>query len=61
MNTRTLELLTWVLVYGGLLGVCLGLALFKQGGPAGLLWISALVAALGLVLIYVRSRIKPKK
>ena len=31
MKTSTIETLTWVLVYGGLLVVCLGIAVRRTG------------------------------
>ena len=58
MKTSTIETLIWVLIYGGLLGVGLGLAVQRYVEPLG--WgiavVGAIVAATGVVLIYVRSR-----
>lgn len=60
MKTSTVETLVWVLIYGGLLGVGLGLAVQRYVEPLG--WgIAAtgiVVAIAGVVLIYVRSRMK---
>jgi len=60
MKTSTVETLVWVLIYGGLLGVGLGLAVQRYQEPLG--WgiaaTGAVVAAVGVVLIYVRSRMK---
>ena len=60
MKTRTIETLTWVLIYGGLLVVCLGLAVRRVAGPLGttLMTGGGVVAAVGFALIYVRSRRK---
>lgn len=61
MKNGTLETLVWVLIYGGLLGVGLGLALQQQGRPS-LGWtvvvVGGIVAAMGVLLIWVRSRRK---
>jgi hypothetical protein len=58
MSNARLEVLIWVLIYGGLLAVCLGL--FVQRGNDLLGWSivvgGAAVSALGVVLIWVRSK-----
>jgi hypothetical protein len=58
MSNRGLEALVWVLIYGGLLALCLGLFVVNAGGGFGwtLVLAGALVAAVGAVLIVVRSR-----
>lgn len=60
MKTSTVETLVWVLIYGGLLTLGLGLAVQRYQEPLG--WgiavAGAVVAGLGVVLIYVRSRMK---
>ena len=55
-----LQALVWVLIYAGLLTLVLGLAVQRLDEEAGwpLVLGGGLVAALGVVLIYVRSRIK---
>lgn len=61
MKNSTIETLVWVLIYGGLLAVGLGLALQQQGaGVAGHVLVvgGGIVAAAGVVLIWVRSRRK---
>jgi len=60
MKTRAIETLTWVLIYGGLLAVCLGIAVRRGAEPLGttLLTGGGIVAAVGFALIYVRSRRK---
>jgi hypothetical protein len=61
MKTSTVEALVWVLIYGGLLLLCL--ALFVGRSDTLLGWhlgvIGAVSAAAGVVLIFVRSRMKP--
>lgn len=61
MKPSTTEKLVWILIYGGLLAVGLGIAL-QQGGNAALGWTlvtgGGVVAAVGVVLIWVRSRQK---
>jgi len=60
MKTSTLETLVWVLIYGGLLVLCLGLFVARRADALGTLLMAggALTAALGAVLIFVRSRMK---
>lgn len=59
MNKQRLEVWVWVLIYGGLLAVGLGLALLRhEVAFAG--WVlggGAVVALLGVVLIVVRARL----
>ncbi len=58
MSKRGVETLIWVLVYGGLLAVCL--ALFVAPRSAGMGWTLGVAggaaAAVGVLLVYVRSR-----
>ncbi len=53
-----LQTLIWVLIYGGLLTLVLGLSVQRTHDPLGwsLVTGGAIVAAIGFVLIYVRSR-----
>ncbi len=57
MSNATLEKLVWVLIYGGLIVVCLGI--FARRGDPVLGWSliagGAAAAVFGAVLIYVRS------
>ena len=55
-----LQKLIWVLIYGGLLTLVLGIAVRRTDASLGLkLMIAGMVlAAAGAVLIYVRSRVK---
>ncbi|MFZ3142221.1 hypothetical protein [Polaromonas sp.] len=56
-----LEAIIWILIYGGLLALVLGLWVERIDDDTGwpLAVGGALAAAAGLALIYVRSRIKP--
>jgi hypothetical protein len=61
MPAPRLEVLIWVLVYAGLLGVGLGVVIARTE-PAlgvGIAVVAGVVAAVGFVLIWVRSRMKP--
>lgn len=55
-----LQALTWVLIYGGLLTLVLGLWVTPADDGTGWLLVAggSLAAGMGFVLIYVRSRIK---
>lgn len=61
MKNATIETWVWVLIYGGLLALGLGLAMQQQGAAAAG-WVlvvgGGLVAAVGVVLIWLRSRRK---
>jgi vacuolar-type H+-ATPase subunit I/STV1 len=58
VSTARIELLTWVLIYGGLLAVAIGAALRRQGAVLGWSVVvgGAAVAAVGAALVWVRSR-----
>jgi hypothetical protein len=51
----------WVLIYGGMLGASLGWFVLAGNPELGwtLLWAGAVVTAIGVVLIFVRSRMGP--
>ena len=57
-----IEALVWVLLYGGLLAVVLGIFVVREDGGAAVghaLWVAgALAAAGGVALIVARSRMK---
>ena len=55
-----LHSLIWALIYGGLLTVVLGVSVQKTDDAVGwsMVVIGAVVAAVGFVLIYLRSRMK---
>lgn len=61
----TLEKWIWILIYGGLLILVLGIATGRQEGAESLAWAlavpGAVIAAAGFALIYVRSRLSDKK
>jgi len=60
MKPSVVEFWVWVLVYGGLVGVCTGLAAERQAVALGehLVTGGSLAAALGVLLIYIRSRMR---
>lgn len=57
MRNATLETLVWVLIYGGLLVVCLGIFVRRSETTFGWTLIAggAVAAVLGALLIYLRS------
>ncbi len=59
-HENIVDILVWVCLYGGLLGLTAALALVRvdRGIAAWLGSAGSLVTALGVVLIYIRSRIK---
>ncbi|TMH08847.1 MAG: hypothetical protein E6H58_14880 [Betaproteobacteria bacterium] len=60
MKPETLDVLIWVLIYAGLIGIGLGLAIERNDAALG--WgvasASGIVAIVGAALVYVRSRVK---
>jgi len=56
-----LQTLIWVLVYGGLLTLVLGLSVQRSNDPLGWSMVvgGGILAAVGFSLIYVRSRLTP--
>jgi len=60
MKSSTLEVLIWVFIYVGLIVVGWGLSVQRSRSGLGLVLIGggSVVAAAGLLLIYVRSRMK---
>ena len=60
MSNAALQKLIWVLIYGGLLGVVLGLSIQKSDDPLGWSIVvgGAVSAAVGAVLLFVRARRK---
>jgi len=61
-SIATVERWIWILLYGGLLTLCFGLAVEDRDAALGwsLVTGGGVVAAAGILLIYVRSRMKPK-
>ena len=60
MTKTTLEKWVWILIYGGLLVAGLGLSILQRDGGLGLpvTLAGALAVTLGVVCIFVRSRMK---
>ena len=58
-RAAALETWTWVLIYGGMLLLCLGLFLLRNApGPAWtLVVVGPVLVAAGVVLIFVRARL----
>jgi len=54
-----LERLVWILIYGGLLCLILGIAVrsASTGGGLALMVLGSVVAIVGLALIFVRARL----
>ena len=61
MRNSTLDVLIWVLIYGGLIVVCLGIFLRRSAESLGWTFITAGggLAALGAVLVVVRAGREP--
>ena len=61
MTAKRIETLIWTLIYGGLLSLSLGWFVTPAQGPWGelMLTVGSIAAALGIVLIVVRSKMKP--
>ncbi len=55
------ERLVWILIYGGLLCLILGIALRDATDGAGItmMVLGGVVAVVGVALIFVRSRMRP--
>jgi hypothetical protein len=60
MTTSRIETLVWVLIYGGLLAVGLGIAVQRSVPAFGWTLVvgGGIAAVVGAVLIWVRSRMK---
>jgi hypothetical protein len=58
MKLSTLDALVWVLIYGGMLGIALGLALRRSIDTLGwgLVAVGGVMTAAGAALVVVRSR-----
>ena len=63
MTAKRIETWVWVLVYGGLILLALGLSV--RSGDASLGWgiaaVGVVLALIGAVLVWVRSRMKETK
>ena len=60
MKTSTIDVLIWVLIYGGLIVVGWGISVQRSNDGLGLSLIAGggVIAAIGFLLIYIRSRMK---
>ena len=60
LRLARIETLVWVLIYGGLLTLLIGFFMSRNEDGAGsaLIAAGALVAALGVGLVYLRSRLR---
>jgi hypothetical protein len=60
LTIARLDVLVWLLIYGGLLGASLGLALARNGVGFGwgLVIVGATAAGAGTILVWVRSRMR---
>ena len=58
LRTKRIEKLIWILIYGGLFAMLAGAIAHDSSGTAGktLVVLGGIVAAAGVVLIYVRSK-----
>ena len=59
-NLKRMQQLTWVLIYGGLLTLVLGVSVRRTDDALGwtLLAVGAMVALAGFVLVLMRARMK---
>jgi hypothetical protein len=58
-RTARIEALVWLLIYGGLIGAALGVALARNGASYGdaVVALGTLAVAAGIVLLWARSRL----
>lgn len=63
LRLARLETLIWTLIYGGLLALIVGAFMGRgaEGSGVGLMVLGAVVAVIGVVLIYVRSRLREEQ
>ncbi len=61
MSTQRIEKLTWALIFGGIVSASLGWFVMPQQGLWGELMIGggSVAAVVGIVLIFVRAKMKP--
>lgn len=59
MDAKALEKWTWLLIYGGLLLLCMGLFVMRDSLALGwaLVMLGVVLAALGVVLIFQRAKL----
>ena len=60
LRLARLETLIWTLIYGGLLALIVGAFMGRgeEGSGVGFMVLGAILAVVGVVLIYVRSRLR---
>ena len=58
MQPSKFDKLTWVLIFGGMVSITLGLTLLQSGSALGWMFTvaGAVAVAVGVVMIFVRSR-----
>ena len=58
LRIKRIEKITWLLIYGGLFSMLAGAIFHDVSSPTGktLLVLGSVVAAVGVVLVYVRSK-----
>jgi hypothetical protein len=63
MTPQRLDVWIWVLIFGGLLAVGLGLAIERRSSALGwtVVVVGAVVALVGAVLVWVRSRTRAEE
>lgn len=63
MRNATLDKLIWVLIYGGLLTLCLGIFVLRTDAGLGWGFVTGggVVAAVGTALVVVRARRPPDR
>ena len=61
MSTRSIETWVWVLIYGGLLSLCLGVFVLRAGAAFGwaLVVVGGVAVLVGAGLVVMRSRMQP--
>jgi len=62
MKPSTLDTLIWVFIYGGLLGVGLGLSVARGNDAVGyaIIAVGVIATAVGIAMVYLRSRMSDK-
>ena len=58
MRAAIFDKLTWVLIFGGMFSITLGLSMLQSGGALGWMFTAAgaVAVAVGVAMIFVRSR-----
>ncbi|KNZ31694.1 MAG: hypothetical protein AD742_17180 [Methylibium sp. NZG] len=63
LTAGQIEALTWVLIFGGMLALALGLVVSRSDAALGIgiAVVAGVAIVVGVVLIYVRSRMNPSQ